>query len=77
MDNDLKRSAKLVKKWLKIERVNVLDHKALISIKLNLFKMKMRVRARWPTNMARFHQFCKEKWANITANYRDMRNQNV
>uniref|UniRef100_A0AAY4C459 Tc1-like transposase DDE domain-containing protein n=1 Tax=Denticeps clupeoides TaxID=299321 RepID=A0AAY4C459_9TELE len=71
MDNDPKHTAKLVTKWLKDNKVNVLERPSqrpdLDPIE-NLSELKRHVRARRPTNLTQLLQFCQEEWAKIPLN---------
>uniref|UniRef100_A0A8C9YHZ6 Tc1-like transposase DDE domain-containing protein n=1 Tax=Sander lucioperca TaxID=283035 RepID=A0A8C9YHZ6_SANLU len=73
MDNGPKHTSKLVTKWLKDNKVKVLEWPSqspdLKPINNLWAALKRRVRARRPTNLTQFHQFCQEEWAKIPANY--------
>uniref|UniRef100_A0AAZ3Q756 Transposase Tc1-like domain-containing protein n=1 Tax=Oncorhynchus tshawytscha TaxID=74940 RepID=A0AAZ3Q756_ONCTS len=67
MDNDPKHTSKVVAKWLKDNKVKVLEsghHKALTST-----EVKKHVRARRPTNLTQLHQLCQEEWPKIHPTY--------
>lgn len=72
MDNDNKHNSKVVAKWLKDNKVKVLEWLSQspdLSLIENLWaELKKHVQARWPINLTQLHQFCMEEWANITAN---------
>ena len=64
MDNDPKHTPKVVGKWLKDKKVKVLEWTSqnpdLNPIENVLAELKMRVRARRPTNLTQLHQLCQE-----------------
>ena len=69
MDNDPKHTSKVVAKWLKDNKVKVLEWH-LQSPDLNPIEnlwaeLKKRMRARRPTNLTQLHQLCQEEWAKI------------
>uniref|UniRef100_A0AAY4DTF1 Transposase n=1 Tax=Denticeps clupeoides TaxID=299321 RepID=A0AAY4DTF1_9TELE len=53
MDNDPKHTAKLVTKWLKDNKVNVLED------------LKMAVHQRFSSNLPELERICKEEWQRI------------
>ncbi|CDQ63325.1 unnamed protein product [Oncorhynchus mykiss] len=73
MDNDPKHTSKVVAKWLKDNKVKVLEWPSQ-SPDLNLIEhlwaeLKKRVRARRPTNLTQLHQLCQEELAKIHPTY--------
>ena len=73
MDNDPKHTSKVVTKWLKDNKVMVLEWPSkspdLNSIEELWSELKKHVRARRPTNLTQLHQLCQEKWAKIHPTY--------
>ena len=69
MDNDPKHTSKGVAKWLKDNKVKVLEWPSqrpdLNSIIFVVAELKKRVRAWRPINLTQLHQLCQEKWAKI------------
>ena len=76
MDNDPKHTSKVVAKWLKDNKVKVLEWSSQ-SLDLNPLdpienvwaELKKHVRARRPTNLTQLHQLCQEEWAKIHPTY--------
>ena len=73
MENDPKHTSKVVAKWLKDNKVKVLEWPSQ-SPDLNLIEhlwaeLKKRVRARRPTNLIQLYQFCQEEWTKIRPTY--------
>jgi transposase len=73
MDNDPKNTSKVVAKWLKENKVKVLEWPSQ-SPDLNLIEnvwaeLKKHVRARRPTNLTQFQQLCQEEWDKIHPTY--------
>jgi transposase len=73
MDNDPKHTFKVVAKWHKDNKVEVLEW-PLQSPDLNPIanlwaELKKRVRARRPTNLTQLHQLCQAEWAKIHPTY--------
>ena len=70
MDIDPKHASKGVAKWLKENKVKVLEWPSqsphLNPIEHLWAELKKRVRARRPTNLTQLHQLCQEEWANFT-----------
>ena len=69
MDNDPKHTSKSVAKWLKDNKVKVLEWPSQSPV-LNPLEhlwaeLKKRVRARRPTNLTQLHQLCQEEWDKI------------
>jgi transposase len=73
MENDPKHNSKVVAKWLKDNKVKVLEWTSqspdLNPIENLWAELKRRVCARRPTNMTQLHQLCQEKWARIHPTY--------
>ena len=73
MDNDPKHTSKVVGKWLKDNKVKVLEwpsQSPVLNPVENLWaELKKRVRARRPTNLSQLHQLCQEEWAKIHPTY--------
>ena len=69
MDNDPKHTSKVVAKWLKDNKVKVLEwpkqSSGLNHIEHLWAELKKRVRARRPTNLTQLHQLCQEEWAKM------------
>ena len=73
MDNDPKHTSKFVAKWLKDNKVKILEWPSL-SPDLNPIEnlwaeLKKHVRARRPTNLTQLHKLCQKEWANIHLTY--------
>ena len=67
-----KHTSKVVAKWLKDNKVNVLEWPSQIpDLKpIELWaELKKRVRARRPTNLTQLHQLGQEEWTKIHPTY--------
>ena len=64
MDNDPKHTSKVVAKWLKDNKVKILEWPSqspdLNTIEGLWAELKNRVRARRPTNLTQLHQLCQK-----------------
>jgi hypothetical protein len=73
LDNDPKHTSKVVAKWLKDNKVKVLEWSSespdLNPIEHLWAELKNCVRARKPTNLSQLHQLCQEEWATIPPTY--------
>ena len=71
MHNDLKHTSKVVAKWLKDNKVKVLEWPSqnLNPIEILWAELKKCVRARRPRNLTQLHQLCQEVWAKIHPTY--------
>ena len=69
MDNDPKHTSKVVAKWLKNNKVNLLEWPSqspdLNPIENLWAELKKHVRARRPTNLTQLHQLSQQEWAKI------------
>ena len=69
MDNVPKHTSKVVAKWLKDNKAQVLEwpsQSSHLNPRENVqAELKKRVRARRPTNLTQLHQLCQEEWAKI------------
>ena len=67
MDNDPKHTSKVVAKWLKDNKVKVLEWPSQSPdrnpIEYLWAELKKRVQARRPSNLTQLHRLCQEEWA--------------
>jgi hypothetical protein len=70
--HDPKHTSKVVAKWLKDNKVKVLEWPSqspgLNPIENLWAELKKRLRARRPTNLTELHQLCQEEWAKMLPN---------
>ncbi|CDQ87323.1 unnamed protein product [Oncorhynchus mykiss] len=73
MDNDPKHTSKVVAKWLKDNKVKLLEWPSqspdFNPIEYLWAELKERGRARRPTNLTQLQQLCQEEWAKIHPTY--------
>uniref|UniRef100_A0AAZ3SJV3 Tc1-like transposase DDE domain-containing protein n=1 Tax=Oncorhynchus tshawytscha TaxID=74940 RepID=A0AAZ3SJV3_ONCTS len=73
MDNVPKHTSKVVIKWLKDNKIKVLEwpfqSPDLNPIEHLWAELKKHVRARRPTNQTQLHQLCQEEWAKMHPTY--------
>ena len=73
MDNDPKHTSKVVAKWLKDNKVKVLESPSqspdLNPIEKLWAELNKSVRATRPANLAQLHQLCQEEWDKIHPTY--------
>ena len=69
-DNDPKHTAKIVKKWLQDNQINVLEWPSqspdLNPIENLWHKLKTQVKQRNPRNLRDLEEFCEEEWSKIS-----------
>ena len=69
IDNDPKHTSKVVAKWLKDNKVKVLEWASQIPdlnpIEYLWAGLKRHVRGRRPTKLTQLHRLCQEEWAKV------------
>ena len=71
IDNDPKHTSKVLAKWLKDNKVKVLEWPSQSPDPIENFSAELKkcLRARRPTNLTQLHQLCQEEWAKIHPTY--------